>query len=81
VQAKQPRAAAVRARDGLLRLTSSISELVCGRPGHRRGDRGATALEYALMAGLIGCVIVAAVTLFGQNVITLFNVPSSVFNR
>jgi hypothetical protein len=33
------------------------------------------------MAGLIGCVIVAAVTLFGQNVITLFNVPSSVFNR
>jgi hypothetical protein len=33
------------------------------------------------MAGLIGCVIVAAVTLFGQNVVTLFHVPSSVFNR
>jgi Flp pilus assembly pilin Flp len=32
------------------------------------------------MAGLIAVVIVAAVTLFGQNVIGLFNVPSSVFN-
>jgi len=31
------------------------------------------------MVGLIALVIVAAVTVFGQNVITLYNVPSSVF--
>ena len=41
---------------------------------------GATSVEYALVAGLIAVVIVAAVTLFGRNVITLFNVPTSVFN-
>jgi pilus assembly protein Flp/PilA len=46
----------------------------------RMAERGATAVEYALMAGLIAVVIVAAVTIFGRNVIGLFNVPSSVFN-
>ena len=59
---------------------ASVSELDRGRPGKRRGDRGATAVEYALMVGLIALVIVVSVTLFGTNVITLFNVPSSVFN-
>lgn len=59
---------------------ASVSELDRGRPGTRRGDRGATSVEYALMAGLIALVIVVSVTLFGTNVITLFNVPSSVFN-
>ena len=58
---------------------ASFSELTRGRPGSRRGDHGATAVEYALMVGLIALVIVAAVTVFGQNVITLYNVPSSVF--
>lgn len=56
-----------------------VSELVHGRPGARQGDRGATAVEYALMAGLIALVIVTAVTLFGQNVITLYKVPASIF--
>jgi Flp pilus assembly pilin Flp len=37
-------------------------------------------VEYALMVGLIAVVIVASVTLFGQNTIGLFNVPSSAFN-
>jgi len=37
-------------------------------------------VEYALMVGLIAVVIVASVTLFGQNAIGLFNVPSSAFN-
>ena len=41
---------------------------------------GATSVEYALMVGLIALVIVVSVTLFGTNVITLFDVPSSVFN-
>lgn len=62
------------------RTCAFVSELVRGRPGSRRGDRGATAVEYALMVGLIALVIVSAVTLFGQNVITLFAVPSSIFS-
>ena len=50
-----------------------------GRAGSRRRDRGATAVEYALMVSLIALVIVASVTLFGQNMIQLFQVPASVF--
>lgn len=56
-----------------------VSELDRGRLGSRRGDHGATALEYALMVGLIAVVIVASVTLFGVNVSGLFNVPASAF--
>ena len=59
---------------------ASFSELTRGRPGSRRGDHGATAVEYALMVSLIMLVIAIAVFIFGQNVITLFDVPSSVFN-
>jgi Flp pilus assembly pilin Flp len=59
---------------------ASISGLALGRRDARRGDQGATAAEYALVAGLIAVVIVAAVTIFGRNVSGLFNVPSSVFN-
>jgi Flp pilus assembly pilin Flp len=59
---------------------NSISGLVRGRAGLHRGDHGATAAEYALVASLIALVIVTSVTLFGQNVITLFAVPTSVFN-
>ena len=69
-----------RTRAGRAYAAASVSELDRGRPGTRRDDHGATAVEYALMAGLIAVVIVAAVWLFGQNVVTLFNVPSSVFN-
>lgn len=39
----------------------------------RWDDQGATAVEYSLMAGLIAAVIVGAVTLFGLNVLGLFN--------
>lgn len=35
-------------------------------------ERGATAVEYALMAGLIALVIVGGVTTFGQAVVGLF---------
>jgi len=37
-----------------------------------RGDRGATAAEYALMVGLIAVVIAVAVTAFGLSVRGLF---------
>ncbi|MEO7473347.1 MAG: Flp family type IVb pilin, partial [Pedococcus sp.] len=42
-----------------------------------RDDHGATSVEYALMVALIAVVIIAAVTLFGQNMVGLFNVPAS----
>ena len=42
-------------------------------------DRGATAVEYALMVGFIATVIASAVALFGQAVADLFIVPASAF--
>ena len=39
----------------------------------RRNDRGATAVEYGLMVALIAVVIIAAVTLLGQNLLAIFN--------
>ncbi|MGO4343456.1 Flp family type IVb pilin [Pedococcus sp. 2YAF34] len=61
-------------------MAASVSELDRGRPGLRRDDRGATAVEYALMVSLIALVIIGAVTLFGTNVVTLYHVPASVFH-
>ncbi|GAB3434480.1 hypothetical protein GCM10027517_02590 [Phycicoccus ginsengisoli] len=48
-----------------------------GRRGASLDDRGATAVEYAIMVSLIAVVIVSAVALFGQNMVQLFGVPSS----
>ena len=40
-----------------------------GRLGlYARGDRGATAVEYALMVGFIAVVIIVGVTAFGLSV-------------
>ncbi len=39
-------------------------------------ERGATAVEYALMAGLLAVVIASAVALFGQTVANLFLIPA-----
>lgn len=38
-----------------------------------RDDRGATAIEYGLIAGLIAVVIIAAVGLVGGDVLAIFN--------
>ncbi|MCT1711839.1 Flp family type IVb pilin [Dietzia cinnamea] len=38
-----------------------------------RKDRGATAVEYGLMVGLIAVGIILAVTLLGDNLETMFN--------
>ncbi len=57
--------------------TTFVGELDRGRPGARRGDHGATAIEYALMVSMIAVVIIASITLFGKNLIELFKVPSS----
>ena len=38
-----------------------------------RSDRGATAVEYAIMVSLIALVVVLAVTALGSNVKNIFN--------
>ena len=43
-----------------------------GLPARLHDERGATAVEYALMAGLIALVIIVAVTLLGTNLSALF---------
>ena len=54
-----------------------ISRL-CGRRWfHARDDRGATAVEYGLMASLIAVVIVVAVMAFGTSVKGLFELVIS----
>jgi Flp pilus assembly pilin Flp len=58
----------------------SASELTRGRPGTRRDDHGATAVEYGLMVSLIAVVIVISVSAFGHNVSDLYRVPASIFN-
>lgn len=45
-----------------------------------RDERGATAVEYGLMVGLIAIAIVIAVTTFGLAVGDLFLVPAEVFD-
>jgi pilus assembly protein Flp/PilA len=44
-----------------------------------RDERGATAVEYGLMVGLIAIVIVGGVSVFGIAVSDLFLVPAGVF--
>ena len=39
----------------------------------QRDERGATAVEYGLMVALIAAVIIAGVTLLGENLQTLFD--------
>lgn len=43
------------------------------------GDRGATAVEYAIIASLIGAVIATAVSLLGTAVVGLFEPAVSFF--
>jgi len=42
-----------------------------------RDERGATAVEYGLMVALIAIVIIAAVTLLGGNLKSIFNSTAS----
>lgn len=43
-----------------------------------RDEQGASAVEYALMAGLVALVIFGAVTAFGIAVADLFIIPAGV---
>jgi len=56
---------------------TKVRSLLKSRSGRWRrflacGERGATAVEYGLMASLIAVVIVVAVTAFGSSVNGLF---------
>ena len=42
-------------------------------------ERGATSVEYALMASLIAIVIIAAVKFFGTSVSSLFDLAAHAF--
>lgn len=48
-----------------------------GVPVRYRGDRGATSVEYGLIASLIAVVILIGVFLLGQNVFSLFDTSAS----
>jgi len=53
-------------RKHLVSASNRLAEL-------RSDDRGVTSVEYGLMVALIAIVIIAAVTLLGTNLSTLFN--------
>ena len=58
---------AIAARNvALAKLNSKIAQFA-------RDEKGATAVEYALIVGLIAVAIIVAVTLLGTNISVLFN--------
>jgi pilus assembly protein Flp/PilA len=56
----------------MLELFVSLHTFVAGRKADIE-ERGATAIEYSLMVGLIAIAIITAVTLFGNKVKATFN--------
>ena len=57
----------------LYTLSLVAGERVSGRVTALKEERGASAVEYALLVGLIAAAVVAAVALFGPKLNTLFN--------
>ncbi len=51
----------------MLKYVMSLPEVL------RRDDRGASAVEYGLLVFFIAIVIIAAVTLLGTNLASIFN--------
>lgn len=43
------------------------------RPGNGRHDEGQDLAEYAILIGLIALVVVAAVAVFGDSLVTMYN--------
>jgi pilus assembly protein Flp/PilA len=56
----------------MLELFVSLQTFVAGRKAEIE-ERGATAVEYALMVGLIAVAIIAAVSLLGNKIKSSFN--------
>ena len=59
---------------------NELSKRLRHRCSFPRDDRGATAVEYGMMAGLIAAVIITGVTAFGIAVNDLFFIPAGVFS-
>ena len=54
--------------------------MITGDVPRDRDERGATAVEYGLMVGLIAIVIIGGVSAFGLAVSDLFKIPAGVFS-
>ncbi len=63
----------------LLQFFVTLENLVADRVQASK-DRGATAVEYGLMVGLIAVFLIASVTALGGNIATLFNRISTALN-
>ncbi len=59
----------------MLTLIASLPKLLAQEL--RRDDRGASAVEYGLLIFLIALVIIAAVTLLGTNLSSIFNLVAT----
>lgn len=58
----------------MLRAIFFLSSLLSTKVAtHIKSERGATAVEYGLMVALIAVVIIAAVTLLGENLAATFH--------
>jgi pilus assembly protein Flp/PilA len=55
-----------------VKLYAALISLVATSQARLREEKGATAVEYGLMVGLIAAVIIATVVLLGAKLNTLF---------
>ena len=55
-----------------MKLYAALISLVAASQARLREEKGATAVEYGLMVGLIAAVIIATVVLLGAKLNTLF---------
>jgi pilus assembly protein Flp/PilA len=60
----------------MLEMFVSLQTFIAGRKAEIE-ERGATAVEYALMVGLIAVAIIGAVSLLGNKLKTTFNTISN----
>ncbi|HCB57162.1 MAG TPA: Flp family type IVb pilin [Arthrobacter bacterium] len=61
----------------MLSLIATIQTLGFTLKNRLASEKGATAVEYGIMVGLIAVVIIVAVTALGTNLTALFNTISS----
>jgi pilus assembly protein Flp/PilA len=64
----------------MLSLYTGLTTWWADLKGRLSEDRGATAVEYALMVALIAVVIIVAVTFIGNSASTKFNQVGSAVN-
>lgn len=57
----------------MLSLIATLQALGFTMQNRLREEKGATAVEYGIMVGLIAVVIIAAVILLGEQLVALFD--------